>query len=272
MATTTDHTARPDLSGIWLPLLRDLTDRFPGWTVWKNPESAFDGPGDIDSMAPPEQWDVIEEVFKDWARKSGLRPTIVCRHVPQGPHFITVHPDWPHMLILDVKELSTWRGSTLIDHRRARDVAEVGDDGFRRVRPGAEGFAKLLLNGVLPGGRMNEPGLEKKGVRDLLSSDPEGVEMAIRWIEPLSRVLRRGVDAYLSGGWDRQAMATVELGFVLRSLGEPVTAVSRLWFKNHLIKQCDVLQSVRKRDRAIPEDAERWYREISVNHEVDLAP
>ncbi|HET8739254.1 MAG TPA: hypothetical protein VFO17_05940 [Acidimicrobiia bacterium] len=271
MATTPQRSVRPDLSALWLPLLRDLTERFPGWTVWKNPESAFDGPGDIDSLAPREQWDSIERVFKTWAKDNGFRPTIVCRHVPQGPHFITVVHPWPHMLILDVKELSTWRGSTLIDHRRAGQVSEVGHDGFRRIRPGAEGVAKLLLNGVLPGGRKNEKGLEAKRVQTLLVSDPEGAELALGWVGPVSGTLRRGIDAYLGGGWDRQAMLTIEVFCTLRSLGEPRTAVSRLRFKR-AIKQCDILQSVRKRHRAIPDDAQQWYREISVNHEVDLDP
>lgn len=272
MATTSDQAAQPDLSGLWIPLLRHLTDRFPSWTVWKNPESAFDGPGDIDSLAPPEQWGGIERAFKDWATEQGFRPIIVCRHVPQGPHFITVHPTWPHMLILDVKELSTWRGSTLIDFRRAREVAEVGDDGFRRIRPGVEGVIKLLLNGVLPGGRKHETSLEVKGVEALLSRDPQGVELATEWLGPLSGTLRRGIDAYMNGGWDRRAMLAIEMSFAMRALTEPKTASSRLWFKHHLIKQCDVLQSVRKRDRAIPDDAEQWFREISVNHEVDLHP
>ncbi len=270
MTSTEELPVKPDLLELWLSLLRDLTARFPSWAVWKNPESAFSGPGDIDSLAPPEQWHAIEGAFKEWVAANELRPSIVCRHVPQGPHFITFHSEWPHMLILDVKELSTWRGSTLIHHRDLAEITAVGDQGFRRMRSGAEGVVKLLLNGILPGGRQNEEGLEKKRVHALLSDDPEGVELTIERMGLLSGMLRNGVGAFLDGGWDRRSMLAVEIGFGLRTFSEPRIAVSRLWFKHHLIKQCDVLQSVRKHDRAIPGDPEEWFRRVAINHEVDL--
>ena len=267
-----DRPTNPELQRIWLPLLRTLTAKYPSWGVWKNPESAFIGPGDIDSLAPPQQWDDIEETFRDWATDNGFSPIVVCRHVPQGPHFVTVAPDWPHMLILDVKELSTWRGSTLIDYKDLANVAIVEERGFRRVRPGAEGVVKLVLNGVLIGGRMNEEGLRTKGVRDLLSGDREGVAMVAEWFGPLKGVVLDGVDAVIAGGWDRRAMATLELFSTARSVLEPRTAASRLWFKHYGVKKCGVLQSVRGEHRAIAGDTEEWARRIAVNHEVDLQP
>lgn len=272
MTPTEELPVKPDLHGLWLPLLRDLTTRFPSWAVWKNPESAFTGPGDIDSLAPREQFDAIEQAFKEWTAGNGLRPSIVCRHVPQGPHFVTFHPAWPHMLILDVKELSTWRGSTLIRYRDLAEMANVGDQGFRRLRPGAEGVVKLLLNGTLLGGRKNERGLEIKRVAALISSDPEGVELATNRMGFVSGALRKGIDAFLAGGWDRRSMLAVEAGFGLRAFAEPGTAANRLWFKHHVIKQCDVLQSVRKHDRAVQGDPEEWFRKVAMNHEVDLEP
>lgn len=271
MAAIEERPNRPELLDVWLPLLRELTERYPAWAVWKNPESAFDGPGDIDSMAPPEQWSEIEATFKTWAKAQGFRPIIVCRHVPQGPHFVTVAPGWPHMLILDVKELSTWRGSTLIDYRQLAEVAVVEDRGFRRIRPGAEGVVKLMLNGVLKGGWPNEEGLRVKGVADLLRVDPVGVSMAADWFGRLSGTVRHGVEAFLDGDWDRRSMAAVELYAGLRSFLEPKTALSRLVFKR-TIKDCEILQSVRGHDRRIPDDADSWYRSLSVNHEVDLDP
>lgn len=271
MAALEDRPTRPELLDIWLPLLRELTDRYPGWAVWKNPESAFDGPGDIDSMAPPQQWSEIEATFKDWAREQGLRPIIVCRHVPQGPHFVALDPGWPHLLILDVKELSTWRGSTLISYHHLAEVSVVEERGFRRIRAGAEGLVKLMLNGILKGGRPNVEGLRVKGVADLLRADPEGVAIAAGWFGPLSDAVLKGVDAYLRGGWDRRSMATVEAYAGLRSFLEPRTAASRLIFKQSL-KNCEILKSVRGNDRRIPADAESWYRSISMNHEIDLDP
>lgn len=270
MTATESPEVKPDLLALWLPLLRDLTTRFPSWAVWKNPESAFSGPGDIDSLAPPEQWHAIESAFKEWASTNRLRPIIVCRHVPQGPHFVTFHPDWPHMLILDVKELSTWRGSTLIDFRDLPEVSDISREGFRRMRPGAEGVVKLLLNGVLPGGRPNHQGLDAKRVRELLTDDPEGTARTIGRMGRLAGPLARGVEAYLDGGWDRRSMLAVEVGFGLRALTEPRVAASRLIFKYRLIKQCDVLQSVRKHARSVPDQPDEWLRRVALNHEVDL--
>ncbi|MGH3650209.1 MAG: hypothetical protein ACRDU9_05815, partial [Acidimicrobiia bacterium] len=255
-----------------LHLLRDLTAKYPSWSVWKNPESAFSGPGDIDSLAPPAVWDDIEQTFREWADSYGLSPVIVCRHVPQGPHFIAIDPEWPHMLILDVKKCSTWRGSTLIDHRQLQEVSIIGDQGFRRVRPGAEGVLKLLLNGTLKGGKPNPEGLEGKGVIPLLESDPEGVELASRWMGPLSGTLRSAVDTLLQGGWDRRSMVAIEAWAVLRSLKEPRTAVSRLVFNRYTLPRCQILRSVRYDHRRVPDDRETWIEEISVDHEVDVVP
>lgn len=272
MTTSSNPPTDPELEERWLPLLQDLTAKYPSWSVWKNPESAFTGPGDTDSLAPPEQWDAIEGTFREWAEHSGLAPVIVCRHVPQGPHFITADPNRAHMLILDVKERSTWRGSTLIDYHTMPQVTMIEDRGFRRIRPGAEGVVKLVLNGVLKGGRPNPDGLEVKNVAGLLASDREGVELAAKWFKPFSGQLLAGVDSLLEGGWDRRSMATVEAWAALKAIAEPRVAISRLVFNKYTLPRCPVLQSVRKDNRQIPADADRWFEQISVDHEVDLIP
>lgn len=272
MTASSSRPTNSKLLDLWLPLLQDLTAKYPSWSVWKNPESAFTGPGDIDSLAPPEQWDAIEETFREWAVATGLGPLIVCRHVPQGPHFVAVSPEWPYMLILDVKERSTWRGSTLVDYQRMPTVAIIEERGFRRIRPGAEGVVKLVLNGVLKGGRPNPEGLRIKSVTELLSSDREGVELAAGWFKPFTGTLLSGVDALLEGGWDRKSMSTIEAWAAVKALAEPRVAASRYIFNHYTLPRCPVLQSVRKDDRRIPDDADRWFEEISVDHEVDLVP
>lgn len=265
---------RPDrrLLDLWLPLLRDLTKKYPSWSVWKNPESAFSGPGDIDSLAPPVQWDSIERTFRSWAVANAARAIVVCRHVPQGPHFVAVLPEWGHMLILDVKERSTWRGSTLIDYEDMPEVAVIDEQGFRRIRSGAEGVAKLLLNGVLKGGRPNRVGLRDKRVFDLLKGDREGAEIASRRYRPLDGVLLSGVDRFLAGGWDRRAMAIVEAWALAKAVVEPRTAISRLIFNGYTLPRCPILRSVRTDHRSIPEERAAWFEQISTDHEVELFP
>jgi len=262
----------PQLADRWLPLLRELTHIYPKWSIWKNPESALTGPGDIDSLAPPDTWNAIEQTFRHWVIREGMHPLIICRHIPQGPHFIAIDPGWPHLLVLDVKERGTWRGSTLVDHQRLSEVSEIDDRGFRRVRPGAEGVIKLLNNGVLKGGRPNTEGLNVKGVVDLLRSDREGVEMAATWVRPLSSTLLKAVDRLLDGEWDRKSMIALEMRFALKSFLEPNVAASRFFFNHYTLQRCTVLRAIRNDDRRIPDNADAWYEEVAVEHEIELEP
>ena len=51
-------------SDVWMPLIQRLTEVAPQWAVWKNVDSALTGSGDIDSLAPPSYWPVIETELK----------------------------------------------------------------------------------------------------------------------------------------------------------------------------------------------------------------
>jgi hypothetical protein len=260
-----------DRTELWLPLLRELTERFPGWSVWKNAGSAFAGTGDIDSFAPPDDWPAIQHTFVTWVAANGLGPVIICRHIPQGPHFITLESRSPYLVQLDVKARGTFRGSTLIDAWDLQRLSEIDPLGFRRVRPGAEGVIKLCMNGTRRGGRPNPEGLRAKRVAELLASDPEGVEAASELLGPASGALRRGAAAVVAGGWDRRAMRQVDAWSLVRSLAEPQTAVSRLDFLYRVAPRCPVVSLIRDHDRRVPSDRERWLGEVARDHEVFAA-
>jgi hypothetical protein len=266
---------RADLSGapgeggraeMWLPLLRRLTERFPTWAVWKNVDSALTGHGDVDSLADPACWPAIEAEFRGWAAAHGLTHVIVCRHVPQGPHFLAFGPATRHLVQLDVKARATFRGSTLVDWRQLLPLCERDPRGFRRVRPGAEGVIKLLSNGTLSGGRMDAEALEKKRVAELLAADPEGVARTARLFGPAAGALRRGADAVVRGGWDRPAMRAVEAWCLVRAVAEPGTLLSRAGFKYRGRKRCPVIRTIRHDDRRVPDDVEAWMREVRRTH------
>lgn len=258
-----------DRSELWLSLLRRLTERFPRWGVWKNVGSALTGPGDVDSLAPPEDWPAIEAEFRAWAAEKGLGPIIVCRHVPQGPHFIALQEGSPYLMQLDVKIRGTFRGSTLIDVPALLDLSELDEEGFRRVRPGAEAVIKLACNGTLRGGRMNAEGVRRKGVVELLRRDPEGVRLAARRLfGPAGGALLAGADGLLRGEWNRGAMLAVEGWALLRSAAEPQVPVSRAWFDLVGKKRCPVLRVIRQSNRRIPGDAAAWLREVAATHDV----
>lgn len=257
-----------DRTDLWLSLLRRLTDEFPQWATWKNVDSALAGKGDVDSLAPPADWPAIRSTFLAWASERGYGPAIICRHVPQGPHFITIEPGSPYIVQLDVKERATFRGSTLVDAWSLQPLTELDERGFRRVRRGADGVIRLCSNGVRKGGRINAEGLAAKHVPTLLAADPEGVELMAASFGPARNALLKGARAVVGGGWDRRAMATVEAWAAARSLTEPHLALSRLWFGQVTLQRCPVLRIIRQHDRMMPEDRESWLREVRATHEV----
>lgn len=264
-----------DRTELWLSLLRRLTDQFPGWATWKNIDSATGGKGDVDSLAPPADWPAIQTTFRHWSAERGYNPVVVCRHVPQGPHFITFEPGSPYIVQLDVKERATFRGSTLVDAWSLMPLTELDARGFRRVRPGADGVIRLCSNGILRGGRLDPEALEEKRIPQLLAADPEGVEAIAHLFGPARSALLRGVTEVLDGGWDRRAMFTVEAWALARSLAEPRVALSRLKFARGDLKTCPVLRIIRRHDRQIPEDTAAFMANVRLSHEVfdlDIEP
>jgi hypothetical protein len=258
-----------DRTSLWLPLLQRLTERFPQWSVWKNATSAFAGTGDIDSFAPPRDWSAIERTFVDWvAEHAELGPVIICRHIPQGPHFITLQEGSPYIVQLDVKERGTFRGSTLIDAADLQRLCELDPLGFRRIRPGAEGVIKLCMNGMQRGGRPNPTGLREKRVAELLAADPDGVDAAAELLGPAANALRRGAKAVVAGDWDDRAMRTVDAWSLIRGVAEPKVALSRLWFLYYRADRCPVVSLIRHDDRRVPPDRTRWLQDVARDHEV----
>lgn len=257
-----------DRTDLWAPLLRELTEGYPGWAVWKNVGSAFAGTGDVDSFAPPDEWPGIQQTFIDWAGRNGLGPVLICRHIPQGPHFITFEQDSPYIVQLDVKERGTFRGSTLIDAWTLLPRTEIDELGFRRVRPGTEGVIKLCMNGVRKGGRANTEALRTKRVAELLAADPDGVVSASELLGPAADALIRGATAVINGSWDRRAMATVEAWCAVRSFAEPSVAASRWWFLNVVTKRCGVVDLIREHERRIPGDLDAWLASVTDEHTI----
>ena len=263
------EAAAQDRTELWLSLLRELTEVYPSWAVWKNVGSAFAGTGDVDSFAAPASWPAIQRTFETWvASQPGLGPVIICRHIPQGPHFITLQDGSPYIVQLDVKVRGTFRGSTLIDVDDLQRLSEIDPLGFRRVRPGVEGVIKLLMNGMKKGGQPNPEGLRTKRVAALLSADPDGVVAGAELLGPAAGALRRGAAAVIDGRWDHAAMRRVEAWSLTRSIAEPGVAVSRLWFLYYQAARCPVVSLIRDHDRRVPADREGWLRDVARGHEV----
>jgi hypothetical protein len=254
-----------DRSSLWLPLLRRLAEACPDWVVWKNVESALSGIGDIDAAAPKKDWEVIEGEFRRWAAERDLGPALVCHHIPGGLNLICIPKDLPTFLEVGVKDRRIFRGSTLFVADDLKPFMLMDPRGFRRIRPGAEGLFKLLLNGTRRGGRPNWQGIRDKRVLELLREDPEGMRMAARLLGAAASPLVAGAERAMAGGWNRGAMFLVDVWAMTRAMARPVVLARRLRFRLWG-KDCPIVRAILTDHRRIPPDREGWLRQVALTH------
>src|SRR5450759_357271 len=100
-------------------------------------------------------------------------------------------------------------------------LVEMDTRGFRRVRAGAEGVFKLVLNGAKWGGRCNRTGLERKGVVECLAVDPVGVRLAAARFGSASGAVIELAERVIDGGWSTRAMLEIERQALLRAMLHP---------------------------------------------------
>lgn len=257
-----------DRTELWLPLLRRLTEVAPSWMLWKNAESAFTGIGDIDAAAPVEDWPVIEREFTAWAEAAGVGPVVVCRHIPGGLNLVAIPDGSATFLEMGVKARRIWRGATLFVLEDILPMAVTDPRGFRRLRPGAEGLFKLLLNGTRRGGREDAAAMEVKGVRTLLQADPEGVVVAARRFGFARQAALVGARRAAAGGWSRPAMLVLEGWALLRAISHPAVTIARLRFRRSARTTCPVVEAILGQGRRIPDDRDAWLETLARDHQI----
>jgi hypothetical protein len=251
---------------LWLALIRRLTEASPTWLVWKNVDSALDGGGDIDSASAPADWDTLESVFLEWAREFELLPVAMCRHIPGGRNLIAAPPGTPTFFELSIKHDKAFRGSNLFVLDDLLAMSEMDDLGFRKLRAGAEGMLKLVLNGSKWFGRPNAEGLKSKHVPELLASDPEGVALASALFGRAAGAARDLASAVVDGGWDMRAMGTIEARAVGNGLLDPPVMARRAWFRLTMSKRCPVVYAI-ARSREIGEPRDEWLAGVAATHD-----
>lgn len=253
---------------LWLPLLQRLTVLSPRFVVWKNASAALEGRGDLDVIAPPSDWDKIEGEFRRWARSAGLQPVAVCRHIPGSMFLLAADPERPAFFELDLKARGTFRGTTVFRAADLQRVSELDPRGFRRLRPGAEGVLKLIVNGTADDGNLNPHRIQRERVMELLRSDPVGVERATRLFGRTRAQVLGLVDGFLREEWDRyrllQFRARMRLGLLL----EPAHLLRRLWSRIGPDRECRGIKSLIKEGRLVPGDGASLQRVIQSHRTV----
>jgi hypothetical protein len=261
-----DEPDRTEQGRVWLPLIRRLTEVSPSWVVWKNVDDALAGIGDIDAAAAREDWALIEREFRRWAAENRLGPAFACTHIPGGLNLVAVPESLPAFLEVGVKEQRIFRGSTLFSIGDLGPLAEMDPRGFRRLRAGAEGLLKLVLNGRKWGGRPNRQGLRARRVVELMGQDPEGVREAARLFGPARRAAITAAEAAVRGGWDQRAMLAVELWALLRGPRHPVLMARRVWFRMRTRASCPIVRAILEERRRIPVDRAAWLARVAETH------
>ena len=254
-------------SEIWLALLRRMSEAVPRWMVYKGTDSAFTGTGDIDSVAPHEDWGRVTELFHQWAVEEGLGTMVVCDHVPNVRHLIALDPGSEHFFEMDVNCRKIFLGSTLFNPEQLLTLSVEDERGFRRLRPGVEGLMKLVQNGARRGGRPNWSGIRTKGIAELLAADPEGVEVGACLFRRGAGPVRRLASAVVDGHWDALAMLEVEAACMWRAVFEPDAVVMRLRFRR-VKAACPLLRTVFDGGRSVGPDPDGWLAEVTPGHRV----
>ncbi len=252
----------------WLPLLRRLTEATPRWAVWKNADLALSGDGDIDSVAPTNDWPLIAREFRAWSEEHELGPVFACTHIPVGVEIVAVPRESDVLVELGAKARRIFRGSTIYTATDFVPFMQMDARGFRRLRPGAEGLFQLVLGGLQRNGRPRWDQLHAKNVPELLRDDPAGVRAAARLLGIARAPAVAAADAAARGEWDRAAVLFVQARSLARSGLEPQMLARKLRYQFLVKSRCPFLYVLFKHHRRIPTDRERWLHEVALDHDM----
>jgi hypothetical protein len=256
-----------DRSEQWLALLRRLAGRSQRWAVHGETAEGFSGTGDIDLVAPAEDWDALASEFVAWARACGLGAVVVCHHRQGAQILVALDPSNGPFYEMEVRALRYFKGWTAY---RAADLVPLmvaSDDGLRRLRPGAAGLLKLVPNGLTLTGGPKWSGAKLERVRRRLQADPEGVEAAAGVFGRVGPPVLTGARAVAAGGWDRRAMASAALRAALLAPTDVGALVARARLRLGRPRACPVLQAVAA-GRVVKEAPATWLGRVERDHRV----
>jgi hypothetical protein len=250
----------------WLPLLRRLSVVSDRWAVWKNADRALAGSGDVDSVAPASDLELISREFSEWANERGYSWVVRCSHPGGMLMLIAVHDSgWAQ---LDLVSEMPYRGTRLFTVDQLRPLMVMDPRGFRRIRYGAEAFFLFLLKGTRRGGRPEWGSLNKYGVMEKMNQDWEGAEQAAGLLGASGASALRAARSASEGRWSQGQLIRVEALTAARALMSPRQALDRALVRSWKLPRCVVVQAVRSGRQ--PEALATWLRAVAEDHIVEV--
>ena len=245
----------------WLPLLRQLTAAAVTWGVWKDTVSAFEGEGDIDSVAEHMDWPAVVSEFRGWSQEYGLGPVVLCTHYPDVLIMAACDGEGPMRLVqMDVYAKHVFRGTTLISARQLGPLMHLDPRGFRRLRPGAEALLVLLRAARRGGGQPAEHVTDAR--LEQIQADPDGAERLAKAIGLSPRFVR----SLEEGTWTRRELAAFELRAAL-GLCAPRELARCVLRDYRRIRGCALVDAL-ARGRRVEGDRTDWLSVIRRTHVV----
>jgi hypothetical protein len=247
----------------WLPLLRALTSQTRTWAVWKSPASALAGEGDVDSVAAEQDWPVVVREFRNWAREAGIGPVIHCTHFSGLLILVACAGERPTRLLqLDVYSRHLFRGAPVVSADELVPLTGLEEQGYRRLRPGAEALL-LLLRRLPRGGRVLSPAA-RAPILELLRTDPAGAAELAALLGFPPRALR----TFEAGGWDRRSSLAFEVRAASRLLLHPAELRACIALDYRRLRGCSLVESL-EQGRRVDGDRSEWLSVIARTHRID---
>jgi hypothetical protein len=126
-------------------LARALSLASPTFVVWKGAHAIRAG-GDLDGALPRSEGDAAERAFVAWTRDEGLAASVACAHAVGMTILVGCGGAAGERLVqLDLVDRKLVHGAPVWTAAELGQVA-VELDGVRRLRPGAEGLARVLAS------------------------------------------------------------------------------------------------------------------------------
>jgi hypothetical protein len=193
-----------------------------------------------------------------------MGPVFVCRHLPGSVLGVALR-DRRELVELQLCERAMFRGSTLFTAKDVAPLMMMDGRGFRRLRPGAEGFLLLFHNAMGRGGRPRLDGRKAARLLRLMREDPEGMEAATEVFGSVREDARRVALAALDRAWDRRSALHVELWAIARGLRNIRSFAARGVYSLSGGRYCALLPVLR-RGRRLDGDIDAWLRRAVRTH------